>query len=85
MEFGQLMADIPVYVSRKIEKYILEIAQAMGENVPIAFLYVLSILSMRCGSFVFTYMYAKSKLSHDVTHLKETSPYKGNPNFTPDI
>ena len=43
MEFGQLMADIPVYVSCKFEKYIFEIAQAIGENVPIAFLYVLSI------------------------------------------
>ena len=43
MEFGQLMADIPVYVSYKFEKYIFEIVQVIGENVPIAFLYVLSI------------------------------------------
>ena len=43
MDFGQLMADIPVYVSCKFEKYIFEIAQVTGENVPIAFLYVLSI------------------------------------------
>ena len=43
MEFGQLIADIPVYVSCKFEKYIFEIAQVIGENVPIAFLYVLSI------------------------------------------
>ena len=43
MEFGQLMSDIPVYVSCKFEKYIFEIAQVIGENVPIAFLYVLSI------------------------------------------
>ena len=43
MIFGQLMADIPVYVSCKFEKYIFEIAQVIGENVPIAFLYVLSI------------------------------------------
>ena len=44
MEFGQLMADILVYVSCKFEMYIFEIAEVIGENVPIAFLYVLSIL-----------------------------------------
>ena len=44
MEFGQLMADILVYVSCKFEMYIFEIAQVIGENVPIAFLYALSIL-----------------------------------------
>ena len=43
MEFGQLMADIPVYVFCMFKKYIFEIAQVIGENVPIAFLYVLSI------------------------------------------
>ena len=43
MEFGQLMADILFYVSYKFEMYIFEIAQIIGENVPIAFLYVLSI------------------------------------------
>ena len=43
MEFDQQMADIPVYVSCKFEIYIFEIAQVIGENVPIAFLYVLSI------------------------------------------
>ena len=43
MEFGQLMADILVYVSCKFEMYILKIAQVIGENLPIAFLYVLSI------------------------------------------
>ena len=35
--------DILVYVSCKFEMYIFEIAQVIGENVPIAFLYVLSI------------------------------------------
>ena len=45
LEFGLLMADIPVYVSCKFEKYIFEIAQVIGENVPITFLYVLSIFS----------------------------------------
>ena len=40
MEFGQLMADILVYVSSKFEMHIFEIA--IGENVPIAFLYVLN-------------------------------------------
>ena len=44
MVFGQLMADIQVYVSCKFEMYIFEIAQVIGEHVPIAFLYVLSIL-----------------------------------------
>ena len=43
MEFGQLMAVILVYVSCKFEMYIFEIAQVIGENVAIAFLYVLSI------------------------------------------
>ena len=43
MEFGQLMADILVYVSCKFEMNIFEIAQNISENVPIAFLYVLSI------------------------------------------
>ena len=43
VEFIQLMADILVYESCKFEMYIFEIAQVMVENVPIAFLYVLSI------------------------------------------
>ena len=43
MEFGQLMADILVFVSCKFEMYVFEIAQVIGENVPIAFLDVLSI------------------------------------------
>ena len=43
MEFGQQMADILVYVSCKFDKYIFDIAQVIGEKVPIAFLYVLSI------------------------------------------
>ena len=43
MEFGQLMADILAYVSCKFEMYIFEIAQVIGENVPIAYFYVLSI------------------------------------------
>ena len=37
------MTDILAYVSCKIKMYIFEIAQVIGENVPIAFLYVLSI------------------------------------------
>ena len=44
MEFGQLMVDILVYVSCKFEMYIFEITQVIGENVPIAYLYVLSIV-----------------------------------------
>ena len=43
MKFVQLMADIRVYVSCKFELYIFEIAQVIGENVPIGFLNVLSI------------------------------------------
>ena len=43
MEFGQLMIDILVYVSCKVEMYIFKIAQVISENVRIAFLYVLSI------------------------------------------
>ena len=43
MAFGQRMADILVYVSCKFEMNIFGIAQVIGENVPIAFLYVLSI------------------------------------------
>ena len=46
MEFGQLMADILVYVSCKFEMYIFEIAQVIGEHVPIAFRYVLSIVKL---------------------------------------
>ena len=49
MEFGQLMVDILVYVSCKFEMYIFEIAQVIGENVPIAFLYVLSIYGKTCN------------------------------------
>ena len=44
IKFGKLMADIHVYVSCKFEMYIFEIAQVIGENVPIAFLFVLSIV-----------------------------------------
>ena len=43
MEFGQLMIDILVNVSCKVEMYIFKIAQVINENVRIAFLYVLSI------------------------------------------
>ena len=43
MEFSQRMADILVYESCMFEMNIFENAQAIGENVPIAFLYVLSI------------------------------------------
>ena len=46
MEFGQLMTDILVYLSCKFEMYIFETAQVIGEKVPIAFLYVLSIYHM---------------------------------------
>ena len=53
MEFGQLMADILVYVSCKFEMYIFEIAQVIGENVPIAFLYVLSIFNgLSMGKYI---------------------------------
>ena len=44
MEFGQLMIDILVNVSCKLEMYIIKIAQDINENVCIAFLYVLSIV-----------------------------------------
>ena len=50
MEFSQLMADILAYVSCKFEMYTFEIAKVIGENVPIAFLYVLSILAIGPGS-----------------------------------
>ena len=43
MEFGQLMTDIPVYISCKFVMYILKIALVISENVRIAFRYVLSI------------------------------------------
>ena len=43
MEFGQLMIDILVDVSCKIQMYIFKTAQVISENVHIAFLYVLSI------------------------------------------
>ena len=45
MEFGPLMADIPVYVSCKFEMYIFKTALVISENVYIVFLYVLSIIS----------------------------------------
>ena len=52
MEFLKLMTDILVNVSCKFEMYIFKIAQVINENVRIAFLYVLSILStdtiLRC-------------------------------------
>ena len=54
MEFGQLMVDILAYVSCKFEMYIFEIAQGIGENVPIAFLYVLSIFQKRFPDSVST-------------------------------
>ena len=47
MEFGQLITDILVNVSCKIEMYIFKIAQVINENVRIAFLYVLSIYEVR--------------------------------------
>ena len=51
MEFGLLMADIPVYVSCKFEMYIFKIALVISENVCIAFLYVLSIFVIRYFPF----------------------------------
>ena len=53
MEFSQLMADILVYKSCKFEMYIFEIAQVIGKNVPIAFLYVLSIFVLSTIKFWF--------------------------------
>ena len=50
MEFGLLMTDMPVYVSGKFEMYIFTIALVISENVHIAFLYVLSIVSPFCDS-----------------------------------
>ena len=46
LEFGLLMRDIPVYISCKFEMYIFKIARVISENVRIAFLYVLSILTV---------------------------------------
>ena len=46
MEFGRLIKDILVYISRKFEMYIFKIAQVISENIRIAFLFVLSILSL---------------------------------------
>ena len=43
MEFGQLMVDRLVYVSCKFEMNIFEMAEVIGENEHIAFLYVPSI------------------------------------------
>ena len=51
MEFSQLMANILVYESCKFEMNIFEIAQVIGENVHIAFLYVLSISNHRDNKF----------------------------------
>ena len=50
MEFGLLLADIPVYVSCKFEMYIFKIALVISENVCIAFLYVLSIFTQAQAS-----------------------------------
>ena len=47
MEFGILMTDIPVYVTCKFKMYIIKIALVIGENVCIAFLYVLSIYTFK--------------------------------------
>ena len=44
MEFGLLMADIPVYVSCKFEMYIFKTALVISQNVYIAFPYGLSIV-----------------------------------------
>ena len=51
MEFGLLMADIPVYVSCKFEMYIYKTVLVLSENVYIAFLYVLSILTKTLQTF----------------------------------
>ena len=47
MEFGQLMIDILVNVSCKFDMYIFKITQVINENVRIAFLYILSILTTK--------------------------------------
>ena len=65
MEFGLLMADIPVYVSCKFEMYIFKIALVISENVCIAFLYVLSIfMTQNCFKiyFLLTLNYLSQKL-----------------------
>ena len=48
MEFSQLMIDILVNVSCKLQMYIFKIVQVINENVRIAFLYVLSIHVVEC-------------------------------------
>ena len=82
MKFGQLMADILVYVSLNFEMYIFDIAQVIGENVPIAFLYVLSIV---CKKQLFlwrsSYSFQTSKESYTwynmniLLHLSFNYPY----------
>ena len=46
MEFGLLMADIPVYVFCKFKMHIFKIALVISKKVCISFLYVLSIHSV---------------------------------------
>ena len=40
MEFGLLMAGIPVYVTCELEMYIIKIALVISENVRIAFFFM---------------------------------------------
>ena len=47
MEFGLPMTDIQVYVSCKFEMYTFQIALVISENVCIASLYVLYVLSIK--------------------------------------
>ena len=48
LEFSQLMADILVYESCKFEMYIIEIAQVIGEIVPLPFF-------MYCTEYIFSF------------------------------
>ena len=43
MEFSLRVADMPFFVFCKFEIVIFKIVQVMTENIPFAFLYVLSI------------------------------------------
>ena len=69
MEFGQLMADILVHVSCKFEMNIFEMAQVIGENVPIAFLYVLSIEKPKLPNLILPLNGPRSTQDHNLNKL----------------
>ena len=82
MEFSLRVGDMSFFVFCKLEIVIFKIVQVMTENIPFAFLYVLSILlfatslSLTLPSAVMTSRYNYTLRCFDITHIINSLSYQ---------